>query len=143
MPPDLEKDGLRFEIHESQKENGDVNEAMQKRKGVETTRYYSQLYTNTNRLKKVEVVNVKASMDAYIGINLRQWDATSAKRLSDQGRPVNTFNVIKPNIDKVYGQLVMNPNTINFTPINQSEMSKTNIMQSLYEHDYESGGWEK
>ncbi len=135
--------GLRFEHWESQDKDGDVIKDMQRKGAIETTRYFSSLFTNANRLKQVETNTAKASLDTYIGIDGRQWNDKSRQKLDDQNRIANTFNVVKPNVDKVYGQIVLNPNTTTFTPINQKDGSKGNIVQSLYEYDYERGGWQR
>lgn len=135
--------GLRWQNFESQKDDGSIDFEMQKKKQIDATQYWASCYTNSINMRETETENVKNSMNAYIGINNKQWDSKSVSALIKQGRPVNTFNVIKPNIDKVYGQIVNNPNTITFTPINQGMGSGTNIVQSLYDYDYERGGWEK
>jgi hypothetical protein len=135
--------GLRFEHWESQDKDGDVIKAMQEKNAIETTRYYSNLFTNSNRIKQVETNTAKASLDTYIGINERQWNDKAVKKLDDQNRVAHTFNITKPNVDKVYGQIVLNPNETIFTPINQKDNSKRNIVQSLYDYDYERGGWQR
>jgi hypothetical protein len=137
------KAGLSFEVHESQRDDGSINLTMQKEKQLEATRYWSSNYTNSIRVRQVETDNVQASMNAYIGINNKQWPDQAVTELLAQGRPVNTFNMIKPNIDKVYGQIINNPNNITFTPINNQNISPINIVQSLYDYDYERGAWEK
>jgi len=134
---------LSFENWESQNDKGEVNEAMQKMKAIEATQYWSNNYTNSIKARQSETDSVKASMDGYIAVENRQWDEFSVGKLLEQGRPVSTHNFIKVNIDKVYGQLVSNPNSITFTPMNQKDASDKNIVQSLYEYDYERGGWEK
>ena len=140
----MEKDtGLMLDFWESQKPNGDIDLEAQKMKAIETTRFYSDLYTNAVNAREQERTNAENAFNDYIGINGRQWDSHALKILTEQKRPANTFNLIKSSVDKVYGQLVMNPNTINFTPINQSETSEVNIVQSLYEYDFERGNWQK
>ena len=138
-----EKIGLMWQNFESQRDDGSIDRELQRKKQVEASMYWATSYTNAIRARQTETDTVKASMDSYIGIGGRQWDAESKKTLIKQGRPVNTFNLTKPNIDKVYGQIVNNPNSITFTPINKGNLSTTNIVQSLYDYDYERGGWEK
>jgi hypothetical protein len=135
--------GLRFEHWESQKKDGDIDEALQKEKAVETTRYYSNLFTNSIRNKQTETNNAKASFDTYIGINGRQWDTKSINKLDDQNRVAHTFNVTKPNVDKVYGQIVKNPSEVIYTPINNKDLSGSNIVQSLWEYDFERGSFQR
>jgi len=137
------KTGLMFEDLESQNEAGEIIRQEQKRKEAKTAQYWADSFTNSIRMKQEETNNVQASMNAYIAINNRQWDGNSVNTLLGQGRPVNTYNFIKPNIDKVYGQIVMNPNSVIFTPMNQKDNAGKNIVQSLYEYDYERGNWEK
>ena len=140
----MEKDtGLMLDFWESQKLNGDIDLEAQKMKAIETTRFYSDMYSNAVSAREQERTNAENAFNDYIGINGRQWDSHALKTLTEQKRPANTFNLIKSSVDKVYGQLVMNPNTINFTPINQNQISDVNIVQSLYEYDFERGNWQK
>jgi len=92
---------------------------------AQKVRYFRDEYMGSVRSRRKERLVAKASFDAYIGINGKQWDPVALSILAEQGRPANTFNIIKPNVDKVFGQIVMNPNTINFTPQNQSNISST------------------
>jgi len=123
--------GLAFEYWEERKE------------AVETTRYYSNLFTNSNRIKQVETNTAKASSDTYIGINGRQWSDKNLKTLDDQKRIAHTFNITKPNADKVLGQFIKNPYLATFSSINQETMGTSNIIQSLYDYDLERGGWRR
>ena len=135
--------GLQFEGWESQKANGEIDKMEQERKAQETTRYYANLFTNAQRIKEVETNTAKASMDTYIGINGRQWSDKHLKALDDQNRVANTFNITKPNADKVLGQFIKNPYEATFTSVNQSTMGASNIVQSLYDYDMERGGWRR
>lgn len=134
------------ELGFGQKAPGIFWENWEKSKGsevAEKVRYFRDEYMGSVRSRRTERVVAKASFDAYIGINGKQWDPVALGVLAEQGRPANTFNIIKPNVDKVFGQIVMNPNTINFTPQNQENISTTNVIQSLYEYDYERGNYKK
>jgi len=135
--------GLKFQSHESQNNEGEIKKAIQMRNAWENTRYWSTMYTNTVRANKRDRDNFRMSEDIYVGINKAGWDSESLETLEKQGRPANTLNIVKPNIDKVYGQIVRNPNKINFTPQNQENFAKTNIVQSLYDYDYERGDYSK
>jgi len=48
-----------------------------------------------------------------------------------------------PKIDKIAGQLILNPNMLNYTSINQNTTDATNAMDSLYQYDVERGNWAK
>jgi len=135
--------GLTFEAWESQKNDGEIDKMEQELKAQETTRYYSNLFTNALRIKQVETNTAKASMDTYIGINGRQWSDKHLKALDDQNRVANTFNITKPNADKVLGQFIKNPYEATFRSTNQNTMGGTNIVQSLYDYDMERGGWRR
>jgi hypothetical protein len=135
--------GLKFQYHESQDSKGEIEKAMQKRHAWENTRYWSNMFTNTVRANKEDRDNFRKSEDIYVGIGNRSWDSKSLATLTSQGRPANDLNIVKPNIDKVYGQILRNPNKITFTPRNQNQAPKTNMVQSLYEYDYERGNYQK
>ncbi|MCP3682240.1 MAG: hypothetical protein GY861_06060, partial [bacterium] len=132
-----------FQDHESQNSNGEIEKIKQERNAIENTRYWSTMYINTVTANKQDRDNFRASEDIYVGINKAGWDPESLETLEKQGRPANTLNIVKPNIDKVYGQIVRNPNKITFTPSNQENVAKTNIVQSLYDYDYERGDYSK
>jgi hypothetical protein len=137
---DPEKVGLRLENWESQDSDGNVEKAIQREKEVATTQFYANAYTQAVRKNKEERDDAKEAFESYSG---KQWDQASLAILANQNRPANTYNYIKPNVDILYGQMILNPNTITFTTMNQDKNGPKNIVQSLYEMDFERGSWQK
>lgn len=123
--------GLAFEYWEKRKE------------ALEVVDYWRRLFTNSERIKRTETETAKASMDTYIGINGRHWTNKALGKMEDQNRIAHTFNITKPNADKVLGQFIKNPYLASFTSINQETMGTSNIIQSLYDYDMERGGWRR
>ncbi len=123
--------GLAFEYWEKRKE------------ALEAVDYWRRLFTNSERIKSTETETAKASMDTYIGINGRHWTNKALGKMEDQNRIAHTFNITKPNADKVLGQFIKNPYLASFTSINQETMGTSNIIQSLYDYDMERGGWRR
>jgi len=118
---------------EEEKEVGLFLEYQEKRKdNREKVAFYADQFTAGVTANKSERDDVEAAFNCYIG---NQWPSEAVKILTGQGRPINTFNHVKPKIDKVAGQLILNPNEIMFSAQNQNQVSKTNIMTSLYEYD--------
>ena len=98
----------------------------------ETVSYMANQFSASIIANKEDRDSAEASFNAYIG---NQWEPEAIKVLTGQGRPINTFNHIMPKIDKVVGQLILNPNEIMFSAQNQDKVSASNIMTSLYEYD--------
>jgi len=110
---------------------------------TEKVAYFATEFTNSVKANREDRQNAEASFNGYVGIGGRQWPNKAKLDLEARKMPVNTFNHIKPKVDKVAGQLILNPNKISFGAINQDKISAGNIMDSLYEYDYERGNWNK
>jgi len=115
----------------------------QKENEVSKVSYYTDEFTNTWKSNESTRKTAQDSFNGYIGIEGRQWDSASLDILRERKQPANTLNITKPNIDKVVGQLVNNPDIIKFTAINQDKNSQTNIIDSLYEYDSARGKYQK
>jgi hypothetical protein len=107
---------------------------------VEKVRYMSDEFTASWKANSEDREAAQLAFDMYIG---NQWDGGAVTDLTARGLPVNTYNHIMPKIDKMAGQLILNPNELNYTSINQSTVDGTNAMDSLYQYDVERGNWAK
>jgi hypothetical protein len=121
-------------------ENGLFWSYQERADNVKKVKYFADEFTSSWRANTKEREDAKLAFNMYLG---NQWNEKAAADLTARGLPVNTFNHIMPKIDKIAGQLILNPNQLNYTSINQSTVDGTNAMDSLYQYDNERGNWAK
>lgn len=71
-----------------------------------------------------------------------QWDAKSLTSLNEQKRPAHTYNYYQGTIDVIQGQLEKTPLSTNFDAIQRSLTDEADIVQQVYDYDYERGDYE-
>jgi hypothetical protein len=78
----------------------------------------------------------------YSGVNFGQWDDEAVEVHIEENRPINTFNYIQKIVDEILGELEENPLAVYYDPINAQSVDEFNLLQELYDYDFEAGNWE-
>jgi len=104
--------------------------------------YYTAEYQAASMANQADRDSCEASNKLYIG-GKEHWTPESIDYLASMERGASTYNVAKVELDKVIGQIINNPHKSKYAAINQDDVSKTNIMDTLYEMDENRGKFKK
>jgi hypothetical protein len=115
---------------------------VEERPSIERVSYFQREYEGFRDHKNSDRPRMERNFGLYSGVNFKQWTQSQVSALNDEKRPVLTFNYIQKYVDTVHGSLMQNPFDVHFDPIDPSATTGVNIMQQLYDYDYERGDWE-
>ena len=118
-------------------------EVQEKNDAESKVMYYTAEYQAASMANQADRALCRASNDLYTGVNNAHWTQDQLDYLRSMERASGTYNYAKIEADKVIGQIINNPHKSKFAAINQEDVSKTNIVDSLYELDENRGKFKK
>jgi hypothetical protein len=77
----------------------------------------------------------------YSAINHGQWTRTAIERMTEQGRPIITWNFIKKHIDTEAGMLLQNPFEFTFDSEIGQDLKDSELMNEIRFRDKDLGRW--
>lgn len=119
------------------------NEVQERRDAEEKVMYFTNQYQAASIANQPERALCLASNDLYTGVQNKHWTQANLEYLRSMERSSGTYNFAKVEADKVIGQVINNPHNSKFAAINQEDVTKTNIVDSLYEYDANRGKYKK
>lgn len=112
------------------------------RSPAERISYFQREYEAFRDHKNSDRSRMERNFNLYSGVDFGQWTRSQVATLNEEKRPVLSFNYIQKYIDTVHGSIMQNPFEVHFDPIDPNMTDNVNIMQQLYDYDYERGDWE-